>query len=192
MALKKSKKQIKKKFFPIKIPLLKKEIEVYNTSIKNLDEKRIKLDLTPELKGKALDLKLIVEATEEEAIAKPIEVKLMPSYLRRMMRKGTDYSEDSFIANCKDNKVIIKPFMITRKRVTRKVLKGLREKAKQELTNWAKEKTFEELVSETISGKVQKELLIKLKKIYPLSLCEIKYLAIYTKQEYEESEEKKE
>ncbi|MEA3329375.1 MAG: hypothetical protein U9Q06_01390 [Nanoarchaeota archaeon] len=186
----KLKKQIKKKFFPVEIPVLNKEIELYSKTQEELNEKVIKLDLAPELRGKSLNVKFLVSVDNKKATASPIEAKLLSTYTRRMARKGTDYSEDSFSLNCKD-KIQIKNLIITRKQVTRKVLNGLRIKAKEEITKWAKEKTFESLISEIISGQIQKELLVTLKKIYPLSACEIKFIGI-KKQGFEEKIKKEE
>ena len=95
-----------------------------------------------------------------------------------MMRKGTDYVEDSFSAECKDAQVRIKPFLITRRKVPRKIRKSLREKARQELINYVKAKNSEELFDEILKNQLQKNLIVKLKKIYPLSLCEIRILSL--------------
>lgn len=184
----KLKKQIKKKFFRVEVPILRKEIELYSKDIPSLEGRFVKINLANELKGKALDLKLKVKATQEKAEAHPIQAKILPSYLRRVMRKGVDYSENSFITKCKDHKIKIKPFMITRKRVTRKVLAGLSKEGETFLKEYVKDRTFEYLISDLISGKLQKQLNIKMKKIYPLGLCEIKYLGIYNKQNYGEEE----
>lgn len=91
-----------------------------------------------------------------------------------MVRKGTNYVEDSFSAECKDAFVRIKPFLITRKKVSRAVRKALREKAKEELINYVKGKSAEILFDELLKNSIQKFLSLKLKKIYPLSFCEIR------------------
>ena len=101
------------------------------------------------------------------------------------MRSGVDYVEDSFLENCKDHRLRIKVFLITRKRVHKKVLKGLRETARKELISYIKDLSFENLVLDTINNKIQKELNIKLKKIYPLGLCEIKFIGIEDPTQYE-------
>ncbi len=173
-----TKKTIKKKFMPMNIPLINKEIEVYGVNIESFDNRFIKLDLTSDLKGRAIELKLKVKVTESKAEANPVELQLMGFYIRRMMRKGVDYVEDSFVAKCKDNNLRIKPFLITRKRVSNKVLAGLRTLTKSEITNYIQDKNFEELILDVINNKIQKELNFKLKKIYPLALCEIRFLGI--------------
>ena len=102
----------------------------------------------------------------------------MPYFLKRMVRKGTNYVEDSFSAKCEDAQMRIKPILITRKKVPRAVRKALRNKAKEELTDYIKDKSSKELFEEIISNKIQKSLSLKLKKIYPLSLCEIRIFKV--------------
>ena len=82
--------------------------------------------------------------------------------------------EDSFSVNCKDAQLRVKPFLITRRKVSRAVRKALRVKAKEELIEYIKDKTSEILFDDLVKNKLQKPLSLKLKKIYPLSLCEIR------------------
>ncbi len=186
-----AKAQEKKKFYPVQIPLLKKEIELFGEQGK-LQDRKIKLDLSNILKGKSLEIKFLVQDSEDKTIAVPKEIYIQTSQLRRMMRKGTDYVEDSFLAQCKDHRIRIKPFLITRKRVSKKVRKGLRETAKQEITNYVKTKTFEALLQEIMSNKFQKHLNPILKKVYPLGICEIRHILIEDPKEHEIYEEKQE
>jgi ribosomal protein S3AE len=95
-----------------------------------------------------------------------------------MVRKGTSYVEDSFSTSCKDAQVRIKPFLITRRKVPRKIRNSLRLKAREEIINYIKNKTSEELFDEILKNTLQKNLNAKLKKIYPLSLCEIRVFAV--------------
>ncbi len=168
----------RKKFFDIDIPIIKKETQLYGYSIKDLDGRRIVYDATRFLRGKNMLLKLEVDVEGEKAVAKPREIKIMPSFIRRMMRKGTNYVEDSFSAECKDAVLRIKPFLITRKKVSRAVRKALRDKAREELKDYVKGKPAEVLLDEVMKNQIQKPLSLKLKKIYPLSLCEIRSLKI--------------
>jgi ribosomal protein S3AE len=116
----------------------------------------------------------------------------MPYFLRRMIRKGTDYVEDSFIVECKNATLKIKPFLITRRKVSKMVRKGLREKAKEEITKHVKDKLAEKIFEEILKNKMQKELSLALKKIYPLSLCEIKSIEIEKDLDVKEIKENKE
>ena len=168
----------KKKFFDIEIPLIRKETQLQAFEIEDLDKKLITYDLTRILRGKSLLLQAVVEVKDKKAIAIPREIKLMPYFLRRMVRKGTNYIEDSFSTNCKDAQVRIKPFLVTRRKVSRAVRKALREKAKQELTEYIKNKKIEALFDEILKNHLQKSLSAKLKKVYPLSTCEIRVLKV--------------
>ena len=81
-------------------------------------------------------------------------------------------------AECKNARLKIKPFLIARKKVSRKVKKALREMAREELIKYIKLKDSETIFEELIKNRLQKELSLKLKKIYPLSLCEIRILKV--------------
>ncbi len=164
----------RKKFFDVKIPIIKKETQLYGYELKELEGRNIIYDLTRFLRGKGAILKLNVKIKDNSALAEPKELIVLPYFIRKMVRKGTNYVEDSFSAECKDAFLRIKPFLITRKKVSRAVRKALREKAREELINYAKAKTVETLFDELMKNNIQKFLSLKLKKIYPLSFCEIR------------------
>ena len=168
----------KKRFFDVDIPLIRKETQLQAYELKDLDGRLIKYDLTRILKGKSLLIQLKVKVEGEKATSVPRELKLLPYYLRRMIRKGTNYVEDSFSTNCKDAQIRIKPFLITRRKVSRRVRKALREKAKEELIKYVETKDSSDLFEEILRNQLQKSLSLKLKKIYPLSLCEIRILKV--------------
>jgi len=173
----------RKKFFDVNIPLINKTTQLIAYEPESLVGKHIKYDLTRLLRGKSVILSLTVVGKGKDLSSIPRELKLMPYYLRRMVRKGTNYVEDSFSASTKDNQVKIKPFLVTRRKVSRAVRKALREKAKEELTNYLKTKSTEEIFQEVLRNQLQKTLSLKLKKVYPLSLCEIRVLKVETKKE---------
>ncbi len=175
----------RKKFFTVNIPLLNKEIELYANNEGELPGRTVKLDLTSMLKGKGIELLLLIKEEKKEIIAVPMQASLPGFYIRRMMRKGIDYAEDSFLAQCRDHRIRIKPFLLTRKRVSRKVLNGLRVKTKEEITEYVKERSFDNLVLDIMNNKLQKELNPKLRKIYPLGLFEIRFIGIEDLKEHE-------
>lgn len=183
----------KKKFFDVEIPLIKKTTQLIAYEPKELDGKIIKYDLTRLLRGKSLVIQLKVSIKGEKIITTPLKIILLPYFLKRMIRKGTNYIEDSFSAECKDFQLRIKPFLITRKKVSRAVRKALRNKAREELINYVKDKTSERIFEEILKNQIQKPLSLKLKKIYPLSLCEIRVLKVEKelKRKQETAKEKK-
>lgn len=180
----------RKKFFDVDMPIIKKTTQLQAYNVEDLEGSFLKYDLTRILKGKSIMLQLKVKIKDDQATSTPTELKLMSYYLRRMMRKKTNYVEDSFTAPCSNAKLRIKPFLITRRKVSKAVRRELRSKAKEELVKYLKSKNSEEIFKEILANKLQKTLSLKLKKVYPLSLCEIK--AIKVEKNLEPSKEKKE
>lgn len=182
----------KKRFYDVEIPLIGKETHLRDFEKESLNGKFIKYDLTRFLRGKNSLLSLKIVADKDKAVAYPRKLNLLPSFLRRMVRKGTNYVEDSFSAECVDAKIRIKPFIITRRKVSRAVRKALRDKTKEELLSYVKKKTVNELFDDILKNQLQKSLSLKLKKIYPLSLCEIRVLSVEGEVAEKVKEEKKE
>ena len=163
----------RKRFIDVQIPILDSELRVLGT-LEDLNKKTIKLDLTRKLRGKGLTIKFRIFNYKNKLIAIPNRLELVKSYIRRIMRKRVDYVEDSFKTSCKDIRVTVKPFLITRKKVSLAVRKNLRNTTKEFLIEYLKEKTYNELCIELLDGTLSKTMLPKLKKIYPLSFCDIR------------------
>lgn len=167
----------RRKFQEVEIPIIKSKIEVVD-SVEDIKGKKIKLDLTRQLKGKSLEMIFNIDIEKKKAIANPIKIVLMPYFIRRMIRKNISYIEDSFLAKSQESILKVKPFLITRKRVSRSVRRALRNRAKNWLEDYLSQKTNNEIFSDIITNKLQKPLSLVLKKTYPLSLCEIRILEI--------------
>ena len=163
----------RKKYIEIQVPFLGESLRVLGTP-EELHNKTIKLDLTRKLRGKGLTIKLRIFNQKEKLFAIPNSLTLASSYIRRMMRKRTNYIEDSFQARCSDIRVTFKPHLITRKKVSRVVRKNLRNTTKNFIIEYTKERDYITLCQEIFDGTLQKTLLPKLKKIYPLSFCDIR------------------
>jgi ribosomal protein S3AE len=170
----KAKKGMKKGFFDVRTPITATRIQLYGSSLEELEGKIVKLDLTRSLKGKNFELRLKVAKKENVLEAEPISIELLGSYIRRMMRLGIDYVEDSYVAEMKDGKARIKPFMITRNKVSRAVRKELKDTGRKFVESYIKTRDSKEVFEDILTNKIQKELFLKLKKIYPLALCEIR------------------
>jgi len=163
----------KKKFIETDLPLIGDSARILG-SVEELKGKTIKLDLTRKMRGKGLTVKFKIFDVDGKLVGIPSQMELITSYIRRMMRKRADYVEDSFKAQCSDIRVTIKPFLITRKRVSRAVRRNLRNTAKEFLLAYVKERDYNTVCEELLNGNLQKTMLPKLKKVYPLSLCDIR------------------
>jgi ribosomal protein S3AE len=173
----------KKKFWNVEMPIIKKETQLYALNIEELENKIIKYDLTRILKGKCILMDLKVSVKDKKATAKPLKLKLLPSFLKRMIRKNTNYIEDSILTSSKKDDILVKPFLITRRKVSKKVRKALGEKAREEIIEYCKKTDTDSIFNDILKNKLQKDLSLKLKKIYPLSLCEIRILQIKNKKQ---------
>lgn len=168
----------KKKFFEVKMPFTAAKVHVYAHSVEEAENTTVKIDMTRSLRGKSLEFKARVKKDGDSLTGAPVSLELLGSYIRRMFRKGADYVEDSFEADSKDAKLRVKPFMLTRNKVSRAIRNELRSTTKKHLEAHFKTRTVEELFTEVLTNKMQRELSLKLKKIYPLALCEIRVLEI--------------
>jgi len=168
----------KLKFSKVEIPLLNESVEVLAQTPKEAEGRTMKLDLTRYLKGKGVEAVFKLNAVGEKIVAKIIRLHVFGFYIRRMMRKNIDYVEDSFKAESKNALMIIKPFLITRKKVHRSLKKALREKAKAEIQEYLKDKDAGQIFEDLLTGKLQKQLSLKLKKIYPLTFCDIRDISV--------------
>jgi ribosomal protein S3AE len=168
----------KKKFFEIDLPLLNEKVEAAANSIEELKDKTIKMDMTRHLRGKSVDLVFKVKLENSKATAHPKKLTLLPFFIKHMLHTGIDYVEDSFTAESLESHVAVKPFLITRKKVSRAVRKALRNSAKNWLIDYIKTKTDFELFNDILTNNLQKQLSLRLKKIYPLAICEIRIFEI--------------
>jgi ribosomal protein S3AE len=168
----------KKKFFEIDLPLIGEKLEASGHVITDLNNKTIKIDLARKLKGKATDLIFNIKVEDNKAIGYPKKLVVLPSFISHIFHNGASYVEDSFISKTKNSEVLIKPFLITRKKVSRAVRNTLRNSAKNWINDYLIQKEDFEVFNDILSGEMQKQLSLKLKKIYPLSVCEIRIFEI--------------
>jgi len=183
-------KIIKKKFFEVDLPIIQEKYEIFAGSIEEINGKAIKLDITRKLRGKSLDLNFKIVLKEGKAIGIPTKLTLMPFFIKHMLHAGIDYVEDSIQCETKESKVVIKPFLIARKKVSRAVRRTLRNSARNWIEDYLKTKTDSEVFEEILSNQLQKPLSLKLKKVYPLAICEIRVFEV--KKSLGKTEESKE
>jgi ribosomal protein S3AE len=171
----------KLKFIKVEIPSIGMEVDVLAKELKEMENKTVDIDLTRLLKGKSVEAIFKIRVQGDKLVADPIRLAIFGFYVRRMMRKGIDYVEDSLDLDAKDAKMTAKIFLITRKKIHRQLKNALRLKAKEELTNYLKETEAAKVFDDVLAGSIQRHLAQKLKKIYPLTFCDIRDIFIKTK-----------
>ena len=109
-----------------------------------------------------------------EYTTKMFHFMIQPSYIRRIIGRNISVVENSFSCKIKDGSMVFKPFLITRRRVHRSVRKALRDECKKYIEEYVQEKERKDVFQEIINEILQKTMSKKLKKIYPLAVCEIR------------------
>ncbi len=164
----------KRKFFDVSIEILNISTPVLAFNQEDLKGKMLRLDLSRFLKGKSTEGKFIITKKEDKLVAIMESFEMPLSYIRKLIGHGTSIIEDSFVVNCSDGKLRIKLFLITRKKVHRSVKNSLRKTAKQEVLSFVSGKTKQQIFDAVLDTILQKTILKKLKKIYPLGVCELR------------------
>jgi small subunit ribosomal protein S3Ae len=187
MAAKKSLKQIKvkkKKWYLIVTPKDMGETVIGETF---LDEPELAMgrtvkvnlmQLTGDIKSQNIELRFeISEATESKLSTRIIGYYYAPSSIRRFVRRRMTRIDDSLVIMTEDGKKVrIKPFLLTRNKVTRIVEYTLRATQRKELFNFVRKTPYDALFLAIIKYQIQKEIREKLNKIYPIKSFEIRIL----------------
>jgi len=169
---------LKKKYFDVKLEIFNSVIPLLAFKPEDLEGRTIKFDLTKILKGKNCVSKFIIRNKDNKLLGEICQFKINPSYIRRLIGHNISIVENSFVCKTKDENMRVKPFLITRKKVHRSVRKALRKKAKEFIVKYLSGKTREDVFKSVISATLQKALSKKLKKIYPLAVCELRIVKV--------------
>lgn len=138
------------------------------------------MNLARDAKKQGINLRFRVkEIKGEKAYTELIGYEILPSSIRRLVRREKDKVDDSFIVSTKDNfRVVIKPLLITRNKTKGSILTRLRKEAKIAYLQLAKKVVLADLLSNAVTGGLQKTIKDRLNKIYPLKVSEIKILRV--------------
>lgn len=146
--------------------LIGRNVRVNLMSVLN-DPKKQNIQLTFKIKS----------VRDKNAVTEIISYELLPSYAKRLVRKGRNKIEDSFVVETKDKtKIRVKPVMVTRTKTQRSKQTRVRNIAREFITERAKAQDITEIIHEVVSTKLQRELRDHIKKIYPLAMLEFKMI----------------
>lgn len=99
----------------------------------------------------------------------------MSASIKRLVRKGKKRVDMSFTAHTKDGKKIrLKPFMLVKYSIKSSAATKVQHTLKHFLSDYSKKNTFEDILTGLISGKLQDEMSKRIRKIYPVKICEIR------------------
>ncbi len=119
----------------------------------------------------------IKSVRDKNAVTEIVRYSLVSSYVKRIMRKRRDKIDDSFVAESKDKvKIRVKPIMITRAKTQRSKRALVRQTAKDFIIEKLRNQNFVEFINDAVSTKTQREMKEKLKKFYPIAVCEFRVI----------------
>jgi small subunit ribosomal protein S3Ae len=173
----------KKEWYVLHAPKIFNEIEIGetisddpNTIIGRRIETNVS-NLIGDFTKDYMKLKLIVnEVKDHNAYTIVDSFSLSTPYLLRLIRRRASKLDVVEKVETKDNKkLILKTWMITFRKAQAPKRTKLRKIFSEELKKIVKENTYDALILNIISGNIQKELINKIKIIYPLRHLEIRY-----------------
>ncbi len=146
------------------------------------------MNLTNDMKRQNINIHFkITEIEGDKAKTSIIGYQIIPSSVKRFVRRNSEKMDMSFNCETSDNVFLrVKPLIITRADVKGSIGAKLRNNAIAFLIKTIKKMTYDEILNELISRKLQDSMRQTLNKIYPIKVCEIRYLGIEAREKPQE------
>ena len=178
-----AKKAKKKRWYPIVAPKLFREQILGESLVADpvlLEGKPLKINLmnlTGDAKRQNINIGFtIVKVTDGKGMTRITKYSVLPSSLKRMVRRGRDKIDDSFLARTKDKVFVrVKPLIVTKNRSPHSQQQKIRLEAKKFLRSVISERPFEQLAEEVVNWRVQKSLRDVVSKLYPTRSVELRF-----------------
>lgn len=171
-----------KKWFPIMAPKVLRGAFIGETpaaSIENAFGRNVNISLaavTGDFKRQNVNVTFEITGADDGKLQTIItKIEMVPSHIRRCVKKGKVRIDDSFICKTSDNvQLRIKPFFVTMNKVkgSRKTL--LVKLARTTFRDMIGKIPYDKFLEDTFSTRLQKEMKGVLKKVAPLKSCEIR------------------
>lgn len=138
------------------------------------------MTLTKDPKKQSINLKFVAtELSNDDVLTEVIGYEVSQSTIKRLVRRGKNRIDDSFVVATSDKKnVAIKPFMISITKTKSSIQTSLRHAAKRIIIDEVGKLTFENLIFDVISFKLQKVVKDALKTVYPVKTFEIREVSL--------------
>ena len=184
----------KKQWFPIMAPKQFDNVVLGETLVNDPNAMLGKtlshslMNLTNDSKRQNVNIHFkVVEIEGDKAKTKIIGYQIIPSSVKRFVRRNSEKMDLSFTCDTADNVFIrIKPLVITKADVKGSVAAKLRNTIASFLSKTIKKMTYDELLNDLILHKLQSLMRENLNKIYPLKVCEIRYMGLEERQKPQE------
>ena len=149
------------------------------------------MNLTSDPKRQNINIYFKVVSVEGgKGLTSIVGYEIIPSSVKRFVRRNSEKMNLSFECETADNMLVrIKPLVITKADVKGSVAAKMRNVIVQNLIKTIKKTNYNELMNDVITHKLQSELRAGLNKMYPLKVCEIRYLGIVQREKSHEAKE---
>jgi len=146
------------------------------------------MNLTNDMKRQNINIHFkVVEVEDNRAKTSIIAYQIIPSSVKRFVRRNSEKMDNAFTCETADNVFLrVKPLIITRGDVKGSVAAKMRNSITAFLAKTIKKMTYDEIINDLISHKLQSLMREYLNKIYPLKVCEIRYLGIEAREKPQE------
>ena len=184
----------KKQWFPIIAPKQFDNVVIGETLVYTPNQMLGKtlshslMNLTNDTKRQNINIHFkVVDIEDNKAKTSIIGYQIIPSSIKRFVRRNSEKMDMAFTCETADNVFLkVKPLVITRGDVKGSVAAKLRNNIIIFLTKTIKKMTYDEIISDLISRKMHDVMRSSLNKIYPLKVCEIRYLGIEAREKPQE------
>lgn len=130
----------------------------------------------------------VIEIDDNKAKTKITGYVIIPSSVKRFVRRDSLKMDISFTCETADNILLrVKPLIVTKSDVKGSVAAKIRNNTVSFLVKTIKKMSYDEIINDLISHKLQGVMKENLNKIYPLKTCEIRYLGIEEREKPQEA-----
>lgn len=117
----------------------------------------------------------IIKLDGERPVAEIVSYSAHRSNLRRFVRKGVTKIEDSFVAAARDGvRFRVKPIFVSRSGFQRGVGSALIKRCREFVAQHLQQLDAKDFIQQVLHGKVQQGIKQELRKIYPLSVFDLR------------------
>lgn len=138
------------------------------------------MELTNDMKKQSVNVKFRINSINgQKAVANPVAIEVLPSAIKRQVRRKRTKIDDSFVCKTADGKMVrVKPFLVTVSNTKNSTTKALRKSQRYLLAKVIEKITYHTLVKDLVSGKLQNYVDSQINSIYPLKAWDIRYLGL--------------
>jgi len=182
MAKESKKKAVKKKWLPIIGPKSFENVPLGETHVADPQRAIGKtvnanlMNLTGDMRKQGIEIRFdIVKVQDGKAHAAVTGYELLPSQMKRLVRRGRAKVADSFVARTATGRLVrIKPIVLTANPASIGAQTAIRLAAREKLRQLAGSMSFDRLVQDLIGFKVQRAVKDEVNKHHPIKTAEIK------------------